>query len=116
MPKDIDCYIDVWKEANFGGTHLRLHGPAEFPRLQFDEADWGDQIGSLRVGPHAFVLAYHDRDFQARLMTFGPNDEVADLSELKFDDEMESVKVIDSMKIFDDLMDRSAIPTDDDGR
>jgi len=112
--KNTDCYIDVWKEANFGGKHLRLHGPAEFPLLQFDDAEWGNQIGSLRVGPHAFVLAYHDRDFQSQLMTFGPNDQVADLSELKFDDEMESVKVIDSMKIFDDLMDRSALPTDGD--
>jgi hypothetical protein len=105
--KSTDCYIDVWKEAHFAGAHLRIHGPAEFPRLRFEEADWGDEIGSLRVGPHAFVMAYRDQDFKDKMITFGPNDEVADLCDLKFDDEIDSVKVIDSMKIFDELMGRS---------
>ena len=112
--KETDCYIDVWKGARFEGERLRVYGPAEFPRLLFDNADWGDQIGSLRVGPRAFVLAYRDRDFQDKMISLGPNDEVADLSELKFDDEIESVKVIDSLRIFDRLLDRGA-PVPEDG-
>ena len=109
-PKDADCYVDIWRDANFAGERLRVYGPEEYPRLVFGGADWGDQVGSLRVGPHAFVMAYRDRDFKDRMLTFGPNDEVADLSALKFDDEIDSVKVIDSLKIFDRLLGRSAPP------
>jgi hypothetical protein len=104
--KHDDCYIDIWREANFGGECLRLHGPAEFAHMSFAQGNWSDQIGSLRVGPCAFVLAYRDCDFQDREVAFGPNDEVADLSELKFDDEIDSVRVIDSLKIFDHVTGR----------
>ena len=102
MPqKTGDCYIDVWRDAHFGGETLRIYGPAEYPDLAFAEGDWKDDIGSLRVGPNAFVMAFRRRGFQDKLVTFGPFDEVADLSEYKFDDEIESLKLIDSLKIFD---------------
>jgi hypothetical protein len=99
--KSGDCYIDVWREADFGGETLRIRGPAEYPTLGFAQGDWGDDIGSLRVGPNAFVMAFRSRDFQGQLVTFGPNDEVADLGQFKLDDDIESVRVIDSLKIFD---------------
>lgn len=98
-----DCYIDVWRDADFRGETIRLHGPAEYASLDLAQENWGDDIGSLRVGPNAFVLAYHRRHFQDEPVTFGPNDEVADLSQFKFDDDIESLKVIDSLKIFDRL-------------
>jgi hypothetical protein len=101
MGKSDGCYIDVWKEANFEGERLRIQGPAEYPSLRFEQGDWGDRVGSLRVGPNAFVIAYRDPDFGDRQVTFGPDDEVADLGELKFDDDIESMRVIDSLKIFD---------------
>jgi hypothetical protein len=106
--KDGDCYIDIWRDANFEGESLRLRGPAEYAHMKFEQADWGDQIGSLRVGPRAFVLAYRDRDFKDKQITFGPNDEVADLGELRFDDDIDSVRVIDSLKIFDRLLNRDS--------
>lgn len=96
-----DCYIDVWRDADFRGETLRIRGPAEYPMLALAEGRWGDDIGSLRVGPNAFVMAFRRRDFQDELITFGPNDEVADLSQFKFDDDIESVRVIDSLKIFE---------------
>lgn len=96
-----DCYIDVWRDADFRGETLRIRGPAEYPTLAIGGGRWGDDIGSLRVGPNAFVIAFRRRDFQDELVTFGPNDEVADLSHFKFDDDIESVKVIDSLKIFE---------------
>ena len=99
--KAVDCYIDVWRGANFEGETLRLQGPAEFPNLNFNQGQWGDHIGSLRVGPNAFVMAYRGRDFSEELQTFGPNDEIADLAEFKFDDDIESIRVIDSLKIFE---------------
>ena len=96
-----DCYIDVWREANFGGETVRIYGPAEYADLALAEGYWGDDIGSLRVGPDAFVMAFRRRGFRDGPVTFGPFDEVADLSELKFDDDIESLKVIDSLKIFE---------------
>jgi hypothetical protein len=98
-----DCYIDVWRDADFGGETIRIYGPAEYPMLSFAQGSWGDDIGSLRVGPNAFVMAFRHREFRDKLITFGPNDEVADLSQFKFDDDIESMKVIDSLKIFDRL-------------
>ena len=102
MPeKTPECYIDVWRDADFGGETRRLYGPAEFPTLRFADADWGDDIGSLRVGPNAFVMAYRDRDFKDELKTFGPNDEIADLRALGVGDDLDSLRLIDSLKIFD---------------
>lgn len=111
--KENDCYIDVWRDADFGGERRRIYGPAEYPTLEFEGVGWGDDIGSLRVGPRAFVMAYHSRDFQDRVVAFGPNDEVADLRELKFEDEMDSVKVIDSLKIFDEVVGRGALAAEE---
>ena len=101
--KQGDCYIDVWRDADFRGETTRIYGPAEYPSLDFAQGNWRDDIGSLRVGPNAFVMAYHRRDFKDELITFGPNDEVADLSQFKLDDDIESMKVIDSLKIFNRL-------------
>lgn len=105
-----DCYVDIWRDANFEGESLRLYGPAEFPNLRFMQGNWGDQIGSLRVGPRALVLAYRDAQFQDKRVTFGPNDEIPDLNALKFDDDIDSVQVIDSLKIFDRLLNRTHPP------
>jgi hypothetical protein len=101
MGKGDGCYIDVWKDANFEGESVRIQGPAEYPTLGFAQGDWGDKISSLRVGPNAFVIAYRDPEFGDRLVTFGPEDECADLSGLKFDDDIDSMRLIDSLKIFD---------------
>jgi hypothetical protein len=101
--KSGDCYIDVWRDADFRGESIRIYGPAEYASLELAQGNWGDDIGSLRVGPNAFVMAYHLRNFQDELITFGPNDEIADLSQFKFDDDIESMKIIDSLKIFNHL-------------
>ena len=97
--KPVDCYIDVWDQKNFEGAHLRIEGPAEFPTLMIDSEYWGDHIGSLRVGPTAFVLAYKNRHFKKKMVAFGPGQEVPDLDHFKLDDEIESIKIIDSLKI-----------------
>ena len=98
-----DCYIEVWRDVNFRGEMIRIGGPAEYPNLHLLQGDWEDDIGSLRVGPNAFVLAYRGQDFQDDFITFGPNDEIADLRELRFNDGIDSIKVVDSIKIFDRL-------------
>ena len=108
--RETDCYIDVWRDADFGGERRRIYGPGEYPTLEFEGGGWGDDIGSLRVGPRAFVMAYHGRDFKDEMVAFGPNDEVADLRVLKSDDEIDSVRVIDSLKIFDEVVGRGGTP------
>jgi len=98
-----ECYIDIWREADFRGETRRLHGPASHPHLHFREGGWGDDIGSLRLGPHAFVLAFRGENYADAMLTLGPNDQVSDLRALKFDDEIESLRLINSLKIFDRL-------------
>jgi len=98
-----ECYIDVWREAGFKGETRRLHGPASHPHLHFREGDWADDIGSLRLGPHAFVLAFREENYADAMLTLGPNDEVYDLRALAFDNDIESLRLINSLKIFDRL-------------
>lgn len=101
MAEKSGCYIDVWMKANFEGQSVRIQGPAEYPSLIFGQGDWGDRISSLRVGPNAFVIAYQDPNFGERQVTFGPGDEITDLGDLSFDDDIDSMRVIDSLRIFD---------------
>lgn len=91
----------MWRNAYFEGDCVRIEGPAEYPDLEFSNGDWGDQIGSLRVGPHAFVCTYRDKNFKDEMVTFGPNQEVANLDEMNVDDDIDSLKLIDSLKILD---------------
>lgn len=113
--ENYDCYIDIWRDADFRGGTVRIYGPAEYAALEFAGMGWGDDIGSLRVGPNAFVMAYHRRDFQDELVTFGPNDEVADLSQFKLDDDIESMRIIDSLKIFNRLAYNAAMTPETPG-
>ncbi len=98
-----ECYVEVWREANFRGESRRIYGPAEHADLHFRDGDWANDIGSLRVGPHAFVMVYRGEKFQDAMHTFGPNDTVADLGELKFGDDIDSMRLISSLKIFERL-------------
>lgn len=98
-----ECYIDIWREADFKGETRRLRGPASHPHLHFREGDWGNDIGSLRLGPHAFVLAFRGENYADEVLTLGPNDQVADLRALKCEDDIESLRLINSLKIFDRL-------------
>jgi len=97
------CYIEVWRDKNFEGEGLRIYGPAEFRNLRFKNTHWGDRISSLRVGPHAFVLAFRDKDFKNKMVAFGPNQSIPDLNHLKFNNQIDSIQVINSLKILDQL-------------
>ena len=102
-----ECYVEVWREADFRGESRRIYGPAEHTDMRFKDGDWANDIGSLRVGPHAFVMAYRGEKFQDAMHAFGPNDQVSDLAEMKFGDEIDSIRLISSMKIFERLYESS---------
>lgn len=103
-----ECYVDVWREAGFKGETRRLQGPASHPHLHFRDSDWGDDIGSLRVGPQAFLMAYRGENYTEACLTLGPNDQVADLREQEFADAIDSLQLINSLKIFDRLYEADA--------
>jgi hypothetical protein len=112
--KRADCYIEIWSDKNFGGEYLRIDGPVELQVMNFEKLDWGDSISSLRVGPGAFVLVYADEGFTGSMTSFGPSQEVANLDELKFDDEIDSMRLVNSLKVFDALrMDNRKNPAAD---
>jgi hypothetical protein len=74
------CYVELWVDKNFEGRCLRIDGPTHCPTLRSGAVDWNDSISSLRVGPGAFVEAFPDERFEGRMVRFGPNQEVPDLS------------------------------------
>ena len=65
--------------------------------------NWGSRISSLRVGARAFVLVYADKDFGGAMLSFGPGQEVADLGELSFDNEIDSVRLVNSLRVFEEV-------------
>lgn len=101
--KQAACYVEIWSDKNFEGEYLRIDGPVEFRALHLAGLDWGDSISSLRVGPSAFALVYADEDFKGAMLSFGPGQEVADLDEMEFDNQVDSIRLVNSIKIFDDF-------------
>ena len=95
------CYIEVWRDKNFEGECLTIEGPGEIEDLCSNHMSWCGSIKSLRVGPHAFVLAYGDKEFKGKMISLGPGEELADLGNIKFDDEIDSIRIVDSIKVFD---------------
>src|SRR5262249_39269025 len=96
-----ECYIEVWRDKNFEGESLIIKGPGEIPDLCANHLTWCSRISSLRVGPRAFVLAYAARGFKGDVIRLGPSEEVPDLANVKFDHEIDSIRIIDSIKVFD---------------
>jgi hypothetical protein len=95
------CYIEVWRDKDFEGESLVIEGPGEITDLCSNHMNWCGSIKSIRVGPHAFVLAYCDKEFKGKGISLGPSEEVADLGDIKFDDEIDSIQIVDSIKVFD---------------
>ena len=80
---------------------MKIEGPSEYHSIESVGLD--DCISSLRVGPSAFVLVYSEKDFKGNLTCFGPGQEVANLEELKFNDAIDSLKLVNSIKIFENF-------------
>ena len=98
-----DCYIEVWSDKNCGGEYMRIEGPREYHSIESVGREWVDCISSLRVGPSAFVLVYSEKDFKGTMMSFGPGQQVPNLEELKFNDAIDSLKLVNSIKIFEEF-------------
>jgi len=96
MPTD-GCWIKIYEDTNFNDNSLTVHGPAEFANMRdlpgSNGYDWGDQVGSVRTGPHCWVIAYADENFQDTSIVIGPDSELADLGDME--DEIDSIKIFD---------------------
>lgn len=95
------CFIELWSERNFEGEHLHIDGPVEHQTLDFKKLNWSKSISSLRVGPTAFVLVYAEQDFNGPMMSFGPGEDVPDLDQLNFNDQIDSIRLVNAMRVFD---------------
>jgi len=78
-----------------------IEGPGEIADLCARRSTWCNGIRSLRVGPQAFVLAYDGKDFRGNMIRLGPGEEVPDLSRVKIVDEIDSMRIVDSIRVFD---------------
>ncbi|WP_139559164.1 hypothetical protein [Methylotetracoccus oryzae] len=114
-----DCWIEVFDRTDFAGNRVRIEGPAVLPSLtQLGGGDWSDRIESLVVGPAASVTvyrnealrvdpepgpAYHGEAIKSwgetpdaysdQQATFGPGKREHHLGELRFHQNIRSLKV-----------------------
>ena len=95
------CYVDVWRGKDYEGEHLRIDGPIRYETLTVRAGNWGNEISSLRVGPEAFVEVFEDENFKGKMICFGPGDEVSNLAAYKLDDDVESIRVISSIRLLE---------------
>jgi hypothetical protein len=89
------CWIDVWDRAGFGGHHVRLMGPADFPYLRIAELGWAPQVRSFVVGPNAYGQFYEDLNFYDSVFWVLPNQRVEDVAGLSCNDEIDSLRIYD---------------------
>jgi hypothetical protein len=93
------CWVEVFEDDDFstGDAHARIEGPGRWDNMRGlpggGGKDWGDCIGSIRVGPHARVIVWEDEGFGDTRLEFGPGSEQRDLNEVNFDDEIDSIEI-----------------------
>ncbi len=89
------CWLDVWDGPRCRGRHRRLTGPVDLPYLRLAGGDWTAQVGSLVVGPNAYVLGYEDLNFHDSAFWLLPDQRVDHLDDLACGEEIDSLRVCD---------------------
>jgi hypothetical protein len=95
MNQSNGCWIDVFDREQFTGNYRRLLGPAEFLGLRIREKDWNENVGSMNVGPCAYVQCFASRDFFNTVFWLLPNQAVENATELDCADSIDSIRVFD---------------------
>ena len=114
-----DCWVEVYDKPNFEGAHARIEGPREMPNLKsLNGEDWSNRIESLVVGPKGELVAFKQVDYneehQGQInhpdafrawgqkempsyheleITFGPDKKEHHLGELRFHQNINSLKL-----------------------
>jgi hypothetical protein len=59
-----DCWVDLYDKPEFKGAHVRIAGPRDVANLkELNGEDWSNRLESLAVGPDAEVVAYKQADY-----------------------------------------------------
>ena len=90
------CWVTFYESADFRDKSITLNGPAEYSKLNnlpgSGGEDWGDQFGSLKTGPGAWVVVYNDENYSDDHYTFGPG---SNIPTLRNSDDIDSLKIFD---------------------
>ena len=89
------CWIDVFDAPQFQGRRCRLVGPGEFRLLRIGEEGWGNHVGSLIVGPAAYIQCFEDEFAAAESYWLIPGQKVASIDSLEFTEDYDSLRVFD---------------------
>jgi hypothetical protein len=89
------CWIEVYDAGEMKGHCCRLVGPAEFRNLRIGEEEWGDQVQSLMVGPHAYVQCFEDEYFEDQGIWLLPNQRIVTIDALRLKGDVDSIRVFD---------------------
>ncbi|MBN2080915.1 hypothetical protein JW859_01785 [bacterium] len=91
------CWVEIYEDDWYEDCWDRISGPGNFYNMRnlpgADKGDWGDEVDSLIVGPHAKVAVYEDEDFSDKKAVFGPNSQIPVLDRYGLGDEIDSMKI-----------------------
>jgi hypothetical protein len=89
------CWIDLFDAPRLNGKLRRIPGPAIYPKIRSAEDKLAIRIASLFLGPHAYVYLFpHHRPDRGGVW-FLPRQKIADLTELKGEHELDSIRILD---------------------
>ena len=89
------CWADLYERRNFQGKKLRLFGPGDYVNLWVAPEDWGEEAGSLIVGPAAYVQCFAELYFGESVVWFVPGQRVADAGRSPVEFDLDSIRVFD---------------------
>jgi hypothetical protein len=81
-PQD-GCWVQIFEDENYQDSSDIVAGPGSWTNLRklpgASKEDWGDEIDSVKVGPHATLELWEDEDFNDNHVVFGPGTEKTNL-------------------------------------
>jgi hypothetical protein len=82
-PNPNGCYVMLFRGPAFTAQSDLLNGPGNWTRLDnlidTHHRQWSNEIRSLRVGDHATVVAYKDRNYRGESARFTAGTEYPEL-------------------------------------
>ena len=89
------CWVELFGTKGLRGRGQRLYGPADFPMLRIREDGMGENLASLRIGPHAYVQCFDQGNFDDSVFWLLPNEQVDDVERLRAADRVNSIRLWD---------------------
>ena len=95
-PNPNGCYVMVFRGPAFTEQSDLLNGPGKWTRLDnlldTHHREWSNEIRSLRVGDHATVVAFKDRNYRGESATFAAGSEHPQLPP-QLEEDIESLQI-----------------------